>query len=101
MGFKVNPGELENTATDFGTNSTDLHAEIEDFAAAYLKEAGIAYGEGTDIDEALKLRIDQAIKKAEDGVDELTNQKTLAENTNARLHESESASVGVINSNLN
>ena len=99
--FKANISELEQSSSDMNKASEELNTLFEEYAKAFMAKAGVAYEEGTDIYNALKAKVDQAVAKAVEQVEALATHGQKAATTAQRVEESEGNSVSHINSTIN
>lgn len=95
--FDIRHSELESASQGMKKSGESLHDLFEDYAAAYLKNAGVAYEEGTEVYNALKSAVDAAVQEAEEAVSEFTTQSEKAMKTAENSRETETKSVNQIN----
>ncbi|MDE5889075.1 MAG: hypothetical protein K2H20_03550 [Bacilli bacterium] len=99
-GFSAKVEDLEQSSIDLRTASEDLHSLFEDYANNFMRSAGVAYEEGTEVYNALHDGVEEALRRAEEEVALLAEHSAKASTTAGNLEEAESSSVSRIRSNI-
>lgn len=99
-GFAAKIEDLQQSSADLKTASEDLHSLFEDYANNFIRSAGVAYAEGTEIYNALHSGVEEAVKTAEEEVAILAEHSSKASTTAGNLEDSESRSTAAIRSNM-
>ncbi len=92
---------IDDGVSKFGELANLLDEEGESFATEYLKNAGIAYHEGSDIFPLIHDSVEQALEKFRNGVNSLKNEGSNLKESGELTRENEEGNKKMFEAHIN